>query len=129
VMASIPFDWYARRYVELNFNFHIVNGSPVPPWKEGEKWQDRLIENSARLAAVDERFANWANTVGVKHGTVKSESEKENLITENDALVSHLYGLSRSHVEHVFKTFHRGWDYGPRLTKVLEYFDKIAGGE
>jgi len=129
VMASIPFDWYARRYVELNFNFHIVNGSPVPPWKEGDKRQVRLVENSSRLAAVDERFASWAKSAGVKHGTVKSESEKENLITENDALVSHLYGLSRSHVEHVFKTFHRGWDYGPRLTKVLEYFDKIAGGE
>jgi hypothetical protein len=46
---------------------------------------------------------------------------------ELDALVARLYGLSRSQVEHVFSTFHRGWDYKSRLAAVLEYFDKIEG--
>jgi len=30
VMSSIPMDWYARRYVELHVNFHILNAFPVP---------------------------------------------------------------------------------------------------
>jgi hypothetical protein len=28
-------------------------------------------------------------------------------------------------VIHIFETFHRGWDFQPRLTKVLEFFDAI----
>ena len=32
-------------------------------------------------------------------------------------------------LEHVFATYHRGWDYKPRLAKVLEYFDAIEVGE
>jgi hypothetical protein len=46
---------------------------------------------------------------------------------ELDALVSHLYGLTRDQVVHIFATFHRGWDYKPRLDAVLEHFDRIAG--
>jgi hypothetical protein len=125
VMSSIPFDWYARRYVELNYNFHIVNGSPIPKIVKDDLLQRRLIENSARLAAVDSRFKAWAKSAGVNTGTVKSDSEKELLIAENDALVAHMYGLTRTQLEHVFKTFHRGWDYAPRLENVLSYYDKL----
>ena len=125
VMCSIPFDWYARRYVEQNFNFHIVNGSPIPVWKEDDPEQQRLIENSARLAAIDLRFSDWAKAVGVKVGTVKKDAEKDSLIAENDALVAHMYGLTRAQLEHVFKTFHRGWDYAPRLEKVLSFYDQL----
>jgi hypothetical protein len=125
VMCSIPFDWYVRRYVELNFNFHIVNGCPVPTWDESDVRQQKLIANSGRLAAVDKRFADWAKAAGVKVGSVKTEAEKELLITENDALVAHMYGLTREQIEHLFKTFHRGWDYMPRLTKVLAFYDAL----
>jgi hypothetical protein len=124
VLSSIPFDWYARRYVELNYNFHIVNGSPVPGWVEEDRLQGRLIQNSARMAAVDGRFKDWAKDVGVTTGTVKDPTEKEELISENDAIVAVLYGLSRSQVEHLYRTFHRGWDFAPRLNRVLQYFDQ-----
>ncbi len=30
VLSSIPLDWYARRFVELNVNFHILNPFPIP---------------------------------------------------------------------------------------------------
>jgi hypothetical protein len=30
VLSSIPLDWYARRFVEISLNFHIVNGFPIP---------------------------------------------------------------------------------------------------
>ena len=36
VMSSIPLDWYARRFVEVNMGFHILNALPVPrPPREG----------------------------------------------------------------------------------------------
>ena len=53
---------------------------------------------------------------------MKSQAEKDELIAELDALVSLLYGLSEDQVEHVFATFHRGWDYEPRLQTVLKHY-------
>jgi hypothetical protein len=38
--------------------------------------------------------------------------------------VSIKYGLKKTDVIHVFETFHAGWDYKPRLTMVLEYYDQ-----
>jgi hypothetical protein len=125
VMCSIPFDWYVRRYVELNFNFHLVNSSPIPNVDANDPRYLRVVECSGRLAATDARFSTWAKEVGVGVGSVKTVTEKESLIAELDALVTHLYGLSRSQLEHVFKTFHRGWDYSSRLTQVLAFYDQL----
>ena len=125
VMSSIPFDWYIRRYVELNFNFHLVNSAPIPSVAAGDPRYLRAIHCAGSLAAVDERYADWAKGVGAKVGSVKSDTERDSLIAENDALVAHLYGLTRTQLEHVFKTFHRGWDYAPRLEKVLSFYDKL----
>ena len=60
-------------------------------------------------------------------GSVKTPDQQADMEAELDALVSHLYGLSRDQVEHIFATFHRGWDYQPRLDAVLAHFDRIAG--
>jgi hypothetical protein len=59
-------------------------------------------------------------------GSVKTDAEKDALIDELDALVAHLYGLSRSQLEHVFKTFHRNWDYSSRLEQVLAFYDQLT---
>jgi hypothetical protein len=128
VLSSIPLDWLARRTVEVNLTYHILNGFPVPRTALDDVRLTRVIEIAGRLAAVDERFSEWAAAVGVPVGSV-SEEEKPLLEAELDALVAHLYGLSREHVIHIFETFHRGWDYQPRLTSVLEYFDKIEASK
>jgi hypothetical protein len=60
-------------------------------------------------------------------GSVKTPEQQTDMEAELDALVSHLYGLTRDQVVHIFATFHRGWDYKPRLDAVLEHFDRIAG--
>ena len=49
------------------------------------------------------------------------------MIAELDAVVAHLYGLSESHLTHIFETFHEGWDYQPRLTAVLKHYKSWAG--
>jgi hypothetical protein len=127
VLSSIPYDWYARRFVELNFNFHIVNATPVPALDLRNARCKAVIQIAGRLAARDDRFADWAKAVGVPLGSVKTASDQAVLEAELDALVSHLYGLSRDQVEHIFSTFHRGWDYKPRLSAVLAHFDRIGG--
>jgi hypothetical protein len=123
VMSSIPFDWYARRLVELSMTFELLNPMPIPRPEQGDPRRARVIDIAGRLAACDQRFADWAEVVGVAIATATDPDTREEIVAELDALVSHLYGLSREQVKHVYATFHRGWNYGPRLEKVLKYFD------
>ena len=125
ILCSIPLDWYARRFVELGLNFHILNGLPVPQCASTDPRRIRVINIAGRLAARDERFADWAKQVGVPVGSVKTPEEQAELEAELDALVASLYGLSAKQLTHIFETFHRGWDYKPRLERVLGYFEKI----
>ena len=55
-------------------------------------------------------------------GDMLAEDEKNNMIYELDAVVAHLYGLSEKQLIHTFETFHRTWDYKPRLKAVLKYY-------
>ncbi|MBM7230711.1 hypothetical protein JTP68_09330 [Dietzia cinnamea] len=127
VLSSIPLDWYARKYVELGLNLHILNGLPIPAFDTGSPIATRIIQVAGRLAAVDERYEEWANEVGVPVGSVTTPSEKAALIAELDALVSLLYGLTEDQVEHLFETFRRGWNFQSRLEAVLDYYARWKG--
>lgn len=124
VMASIPFDWSARRWVELHLTFGILTRLPVPWLKYESSLASRVVMVAGRLAAIDERYRTWAEEVGVEVGTANDQSTKTELIAELDALVSLLYGLKEEQVEHVFATFHRGWDYAARLERVVAYYEQ-----
>jgi hypothetical protein len=84
-----------------------------------------VVELSGQLAAVDERYEDWADSVGVECGPLDQETKQEK-IYELDAVVAHLYGLTREHVEVIFETFHDGWDYEERLERVLDYYASWA---
>ena len=122
VLSSVVLDWQARRSVELNLTYHILYGLCVPRPALDHRLAARVIEISGRLAAVDSRYDEWAKEVGVPVGSVTDEATKDDLIAELDALVALLYGLDESQVVHIFETFHRGWDYKPRLEAVLKHF-------
>ena len=122
VLCSIPFDWYARRFVELVLTFTILNALPIPrPSRDNPLWQ-RVVALSGRLAAVDERYADWAAAVGVDYGPL-DPTVKDDMIFELDAVVAHLYGLNAEQLTHIFATFHVGWDYHERLRAVLGHFN------
>ncbi len=128
VLNSIPLDWYARRFVEANVNYHILNGFPIPrPPTKSSLWT-RTVQLAGRLAAVDERFSSWAEAVGVEWGPLP-EDAKQDMIHELDAVVAHLYGLSENDTQHIFETFHQGWDYGERLKGVLRHYSQWEGVE
>ncbi|HEY9475549.1 MAG TPA: hypothetical protein VIS06_17090 [Mycobacteriales bacterium] len=128
LLSSVPLDWYARRYVELNVAYGLLSSFPIPRPARDSPLRKRVVDIAGRLAAVDQRYAHWAADVGVPVGSVTDEATKNGLIAELDAVVAHLYGLSRADVEHIFATFHRGWDYAERLAAVLGYFDQWAAG-
>ena len=121
IMSSIPFDWYARRFVEINLNFYVLNPFPVPRPDTGSPLRKRVIELSGRLACPDDRYLDWAKNIGVDCGPLE-DSEKQDMIEELDAVVAHLYGLSESQLAHVFETFHVGWDYQDQLDATLKHF-------
>ncbi|MBF2755896.1 MAG: hypothetical protein ISN29_11665 [Gammaproteobacteria bacterium AqS3] len=126
VLSSIPLDWYARRFVELNFNFVFFNPLPIPrPDRDNPLWR-RVVELSGRLACSDERFSEWAAEVGVEFGGLDPD-DKNDKIYELDAVVAHLYGLSKKQLTHIFKTFHEGWDYKSRLKEVLAHYQAWSG--
>jgi hypothetical protein len=120
ILCSIPYDWYMRRFVETSLNYHILNPSPIPRPARDDSLCQHAVEVSGRLASVDERFSQWAQAVGVQVGSVKV-AERDDLIAELDAISAGLYGLTEAQLVHIFETFHEGWDYGPRLKRVLDY--------
>jgi hypothetical protein len=123
VLSSIPLDWLARRSVEVNLTFHILDGLPVPRPPRGSALRRRVEEIAGQLAAVDVRYSAWADQLGVPIGQV-AHREHSDLEAELDGVVAHLYGLSRTQVGHILSTFHRGWDHRDRLAQVLAYYDR-----
>lgn len=120
-LSSVPLDWYARRFVETHVNYFVFNPFPIPRApREDRRWQ-RVVALAGRLASPDDRYAKWAEKVGVECGRLFPH-EKEDMIHELDAIVADLYGLKEAQLVHVFETFHEGWDYQTRLDGVLRHF-------
>ena len=125
VLSSIPLDWYARKVVEININFHILNAFPIPRADLGNKLRNRVEQIAGRLAASDQRFSTWAEEVGVEVGPVL-EDQRAKMEAEVDALVAHLYGLSENDLKTIYETFHEGWDPTERMDQALEYYQAHA---
>lgn len=124
ILASLPLDWYARRYVETHLNFFVFNPLPIPRPGSSAPLRQRVIKLAGRLASPDRRFAGWARKVGVSCGKLAAD-EKQDMITELDAAVAHLYGLEEADLRHIFETFHEGWEYGPQLEATLSHFNAL----
>ena len=103
VLSSIPLDWYARRFVEINLNFFIINPFPVSLGPtETMHAGSESSELAGRIACPDRRFRTWAKAVGVECGGI-ADDEKEDMTHELDAVVAHLYGLSEAQLVHIFE--------------------------
>jgi hypothetical protein len=124
VLRSLPLDWYARRFVETGVKFYIVSGFPIPRPSSDSTLRNRIVMLAGRLTCRDNRFREWASTVGVECGRLEDD-EKEDMVHELDAVVAHLYGLNEDQLRHIFETFHEGWDYSFRLERTMEHFRKL----
>lgn len=126
VLCSIPLDWFARRFVETHITFSVIGSFPIPrPSRDDSRWQ-RVVSLSGRLACPDDRFADWAKSVGVSCGPLLAD-QRDDMIHEIDAVVAHLYRLSEPKLVHVFETFHKGWNYQGRLDAVLRHYRSWVG--
>jgi hypothetical protein len=83
-----------------------------------------VIELAGQLACPDQRFADWAKELGVNCGPLEKD-EKQDMIDKLDAVVAHLYGLSKEQLMHIFETFHVGWNYHSKLEATLKHYQNI----
>ncbi|MDE0667990.1 MAG: hypothetical protein OXI48_03040 [bacterium] len=91
VMNSLPFDWQARRFVETNLNFFILEALTVPDLDEDAFAS--VARSAARLSAVDDRFADFAAATGTECGPLRDD-ERQRLRVEIDAWVAHAWELT-----------------------------------
>lgn len=127
VLSSMILDWYARRVVEITLSASILNNFPIPaPDLDNDPTARRTVEIAGRLAAVDDRFSEWAAAVGVPVGSANDEPTKSELICELDACVARLYGLDEDDLAVIYDTFHEGADYSDRLAAVLTHFRRLS---
>src|SRR5581483_7329455 len=99
VMNSLPFDWQARRFVEVNLNFFILEGLRMPPLDD--ETYDAIAAAAARLSCPDERFAAFASAAGVEVGPL-TEDERDRLRAEIDARVALAWDLVAADLETIF---------------------------
>ncbi|MDZ7788116.1 MAG: hypothetical protein U5K73_08375 [Halofilum sp. (in: g-proteobacteria)] len=124
VLASMPLDWYARRFVETNLNLHILNAFPIPRPDHDHPLRQVVVDTAGRLAAVDERYSDWAGRVGVPVGSVRPD-EKDTYLARLDAAVALLYGLTRDELHTLYMTFHEGWDSTAWEQAVLREYETL----
>jgi len=101
ILNSLVFDWQARRIVETNMNFFILDLLCFPV---DESRLGQVAERAARLSCQDDRFADFAKEAGVQCGPLGAAG-RQRLRAEIDALVAHGYGLTEEDLEFVFTDF------------------------
>ena len=127
VLSSMILDWYARRVVGLHLTASILDNFPIPtPDLDNDPVARRTVEIAGRLAAVDDRFSDWAAAVGVPVGSANDEPTKSELICELDACVARLFGLDEDDLAVIYNTFHESADYSDRLNAVLAHFRRLS---
>ena len=102
VLNSITFDWIARRYVETNLNYFILNMLTFPP-RDNTPWE-RIGSLAARLSCVDDRFTDFAAEAGVECGEL-TPTKRSDMRAEIDALVAHAYDLTSDELRFIFTDF------------------------
>lgn len=85
LLNSLVLDWQARRFVEINLNFFILEGLRIPDLAEPVFRE--LGRSAARLSAVDDRFAAFAQACDVDCGPLETADE-QHLRARIDALVA-----------------------------------------
>jgi Eco57I restriction-modification methylase len=123
-LSSLALDWYARRFVETHVSFFVLNPFPIPRPEALHPLRLRVIDCVGRLTGQDKRFAEWLKKLKLKPRQLAADEQNE-LITELDAAVAHLYGLAEADLVHIFETFHEGWDYRARLAATLKHYRQL----
>ena len=102
IMNSLPFDWQARRFIEIHANFFLLEGLHLPDL--GETDFRAISQAAARLSAVDDRFADFAAATGVDYGPL-DPTDRSELRVDIDARVARAWKLTTADLDVIFRDF------------------------
>ncbi len=131
---SFVLDVVLRMKVTNNVNMFYLYQLPLPRLTTGNPYFDAILPRAARLTCTTPDFAElWQEVMGQEWDESKGAidpAERQTLRDELDALVAHLYGLSRNDFAHILGTFplvFPGDDAGQvKKEALLAVYDRFA---
>lgn len=109
LMNSFVLDFVLRYKVAANINMFYLYQLPVPRLNPGDAHFDAIVPRAARLTCTRPEFAGlWQDVMGTSWDATQGATgadERQRLRDEIDAIVAHLYGLSRADFSHILGTF------------------------
>lgn len=125
VVNSYILDYVIRMRVTSNINMFYLYQIPIPRLKRGDRFFDAIVPRAAALTCTTEAFAElWETVMGSPWVAppppitsappplsspaprpTTNPAARQQLRDELDAIVAHLYGLSRDDFAHILTTF------------------------
>ena len=109
ILNSFVLDYIIRQKVSTSLNFFYLYQLPLHRLTAGNPYFDAIVPRAARLTCTTPDFAElWQEVMGEEWDESKGATdpaERQTLRDELDALVAHLYGLSRDDFAHILGTF------------------------
>ncbi|MBN1284134.1 MAG: N-6 DNA methylase, partial [Anaerolineae bacterium] len=131
MVNSLCVDWIARFKVMTHVTLFVMKSLPIPRLSPGSPYFDAIVPRAARLTCTRAEFADlWQAVMGEPWDATKgatAPAERQRLRDEIDAIVAHLYGLSRDDFDHILCTFplvfpdtEAGWTKREALLRVYD---------
>jgi hypothetical protein len=134
LLNSFCDDYLIRHKINVHVNMFYMYQMPLPRLSLGNPYFDAIVPRAARLTCTRAEFEDlWHKVMGEHWDESKGATdpaERQRLRDEIDAIVAHLYGLSRADLDHILGTFplvfpddEAGW---AKRESLLDTFDKLA---
>ena len=92
----------------------------IPHLTETYPCFNELVERSALLTCTNQVFNDLADKVRIPHLGVQDQEQRWQIQGEIDAIVAHIYQLTKSEFEHILSTFTTGKNQ-ERLQALKDY--------
>ncbi|HEX5467672.1 MAG TPA: DNA methyltransferase, partial [Gaiellaceae bacterium] len=125
ILNSVPLDWQARRFVETDLGYYVLEGLRVPTLND--ETYEAIATAAARLSCPDERFADFAAATDIEVGPLEPD-ERDALRAEIDARVAHAWGLDATDLETIFADFTLDAVPEPYRQRVRDRFAELGDG-
>lgn len=139
ITSSFIFDYISRQKIGgVHMDFHFVKQfiTPHPERIDNNVMSNTKITDSAfKLTYTSYSLKPFAEDLGYDGPPFQwNPEERMHLKTELDAIVAHLYGVSRDELDYIMETFpivkkHDMKEFGEYRTKelILKYYDEYEG--
>jgi hypothetical protein len=103
MLNSFVLDFVLRMKITNNVNMFYLYQLPVPRLTAGNPFFDAIVPRAARLTCTTAAFADlWREVMGAPWDAGQAATDPAD---EIDALVAHLYGLTRDEFAHILAAF------------------------